>query len=288
MKFNLLKPLILMIVSGFFIINAFAQDTPFGLSPPNKPDFKFKMSPSIIQYVHYYQGRGKESITSGIFRSGRHLKMMKRIFRENGVPEDLVRLSHLSNWFHSRGLWSIDAETARKYGLRRTRFIDETRGFEKATAAVAKYLKDLSEKFKGNWELTMAAYFEGEKEIDRLIRRVKINDFWAIYPSLPRESRNFVPNVLATIFIANNTEFYGFGNVEMDSPYAYDLVRVPPSTRLDLITRFSDSKLEDIKRLNPELLLTTTPPERYIVRVSSGKGLLLAERLKRSSYVNQK
>ncbi|HEX8735143.1 MAG TPA: transglycosylase SLT domain-containing protein [Pyrinomonadaceae bacterium] len=271
----------------FACANIFGQSQSVIMTEPEYPelrdrlDFGYYPHPMIKQYINYYQGRGRAAMEFNLTRSGQLSAMIKQIFRQENVPESLVVMSQYSNEFHSAGLWLIDARVAEKYGLRRTKFIDETRGFERATRAVAQYLKFLSEKYKGNWELAIAAYFTGERDVDRAVRRAGIKDFWIVYVYLPKYTRNFVPNVLASAIIANHREFFGFKNIQPDSPLAYDLVRLPPSISLDLIAQFSESNPENIKRLNPELISTVTPPQNYIVRLPSGKAYIFRERLRR-------
>ncbi len=249
--------------------------------------FKFQQHPMIGQYINYYQGRGRQSMETRLFRSGRFSSTARRIFREENIPENLVWISQISNeWNNSKNaLWLIDNWIAKKYGLRQTKYLDEKRSFEQSTQAVARYLKFLSEKYDDNWEIVLAAYFSGETKIDQAIRRTKIKNFWFIYPYLPQETRNFVPNVLATILIADNREFYKFENVQIDSPVLYDRIRIAPSISLKMIAEFSDSNLETIKSLNPELISTVSPPVIYVVRVPLGKTSIFVERMK--SYIQK-
>ncbi|MDQ3062883.1 MAG: LysM peptidoglycan-binding domain-containing protein, partial [Acidobacteriota bacterium] len=144
-------------------------------------------------------------------------------------------------------------------------------GFEGATRASAKYLKFLANRYGGNWELAMAAYNSGEGNVDRAIRRAGVANFWVAYPYLPQETRNYVPNILATILIANNPNQYGFGHIRPAQQLMYDQIRIPASTNLSLIAQASDTTVEYLRYLNPEFRTNMTPPEPYIVRVPPGK-----------------
>jgi membrane-bound lytic murein transglycosylase D len=117
----------------------------------------------------------------------------------------------------------------------------------------------------------MAAYNCGEGNVDRAISRAGVSNFWAAYPYLPKETRNYVPNILATILIANNPQQYGFGQVRPAPQLAYDRIRIPGSTSLGLLAQASDTTVEYMRYLNPELRTNMTPPEPYIVRVPAGK-----------------
>jgi membrane-bound lytic murein transglycosylase D len=172
--------------------------------------------------------------------------------------------------------------------LRRTGYVDERNGFEKSTVAAAQYLKFLANRYGGNWELAFAAYNSGEGNVDRAIARAGIANFWAAYPYLPRETRNYVPNILATILIANNPQKYGFGNLRPAPRLVYDRIRVPASTSLNLIAQSADTSVDYIRFLNPEFRTNVTPPEPYIVRVPAGKanGVYAVLKRVRSSKAN--
>ncbi|HXG85585.1 MAG TPA: transglycosylase SLT domain-containing protein [Pyrinomonadaceae bacterium] len=241
--------------------------------------FNFQMHPMVQQFVSYYQGRGRGTMSTGLYRSGMFMRMARRIFREEGVPENVAWLGQVESawkpqalsWAAASGLWQFIPGTGARFGLRRTAHIDERNSFEKATRASAKYLKFLANRYGGNWELAMGAYNCGEGNVDRAIRRAGVANFWAAYPYLPQETRNYVPNILATILIANSPQQYGFGHVRPAPQLIYDQIRVPSSTNLSLLAQASDTTVEYLRYLNPELRTNVSPPEPYIVRVPSGK-----------------
>lgn len=240
--------------------------------------FSFQVHPMIQQYINYYQGRGRSTMETGLYRSGMFMRMARRIFREEGVPENVAWLGQVESmwkptamsWAAASGLWQFIPGTGARFGLRRNAYVDERNSFEMATRASARYLKFLANRYGGNWELAMAAYNCGEGNVDRAIARAGSN-FWAAYPYLPKETRNYVPNILATILIANNPQQYGFGQVRPAPPLMYDQVRVPALTSLGLLAQASDTTVEYLRYLNPELRTNQTPPEPYIVRVPAGK-----------------
>jgi LysM repeat protein len=241
--------------------------------------FTFQVHPMIQQFINYYQGRGRQTMEIGLYRSGMFMRMARDIFRSEGIPENIVWLGQVESawkpsalsWAAASGLWQFIPGTGARYGLRRTAYVDERNGFEKATRASAQYLKFLANRYNGNWELALAAYNSGEGNVDRAIRRAGVANFWVAYPYLPKETRNYVPNILATILIANNPQRYGFGHVRPAPPLNYQQVRVPASTSLGLIAQAADTSIEYIRYLNPEFRSNVTPPEPYIVRVPAGK-----------------
>ena len=256
----------------------------------NTLDFRFRSNALIQQYINYYQGRGRSTMESGLRRSGRFTRMARQIFREEGVPEDIVWLGQVESawrptahsWAAASGLWQFIPGTGRQYGLRQTAWIDERNSFEKATRASARYLKWLANRYNGNWELAMGAYNTGEGNIDRAISRAGSRDFWQIYPYIAQETRNYVPNIMATIIIAKNPEKYGFGHVRPEAPLAYDVVRVPSATSLQLIASLTDSSVDYLRSINPELRRDLTPRgESYDLRVPPGRGKQFVALLKR-------
>jgi membrane-bound lytic murein transglycosylase D len=253
-------------------------------------NFAFTINPLIQQYINYYQGRGRSTMESGLRRSGQFMKMARHIFKEEGVPIDITWLGQVESawkpkavsWAAASGLWQFIPSTGRQFGLRQTAWIDERNSYEQATRASAKYLKSLAARYNGNWELAMAAYNTGAGNIDRGISRAGTANFWSIYPYIAQETRNYVPNILATILIAKNPEKYGFKGIRPESPMAYDVVQVLNATSLQLVAEATDSSVDYIRSLNPELRRDVTPRgEAYNVRVPGGKGKQFYALLKR-------
>jgi LysM repeat protein len=240
--------------------------------------FTFQVHPMIQQYINYYRGRGQKTMEVGLYRSGMFMLMARRIFKEEGIPENVAWLGQVeSAWKPSAmshmaasGLWQFIPGTGARYGLRRTAYVDERNSFDEATRASARYLKFLYNRY-GNWELAIAGYNCGEGNVDKAIRRAGVANFWAAYPYLPKETRNYVPNILATILIANNPHQYGFGHIRPAAPLRYDRIRIPASTNLNLIAQASDTTVQYLRYLNPHLRSNITPPEPYVVNVPAGK-----------------
>jgi membrane-bound lytic murein transglycosylase D len=256
----------------------------------NSLDFNFTINPLIQQYINYYQGRGRATMESGLRRSGRFMRIARETFRREGVPEDVTWLGQVESawspkarsWAAASGLWQFVGGTGAQYGLRQTAWVDERNGIEKPTAASARYLKDLAKRYNGDWLLAMAAYNTGALNVDRAISRAGVANYWSIYPYIAQETRNYVPNILAVILIAKNPEKYGFRGIRPEAPMSFEPVLVPSATSLRLIADATDTSVDYIAGLNPELKRDTTPRgESYQVRVPAGKGKQLASVLKR-------
>ncbi len=256
-----------------------------------KLDFRFKPNALIQSFINYYTGRGRATMEQGLRRSGRFMSMARKIFKEEGVPQDITWLGQVESawspiarsWAAAVGLWQFVPATGARYGLRQNFYVDERSSFEKATRASARYLKWLANRYSGNWELAMAAYNSGEGRVDSAIARSGYADFWEIYSRglLPNETRNYVPNILATIIIAKDPERYGF-SVKPEPPLTFDYVKVNNTVDLRLVTDATDTPFDYLQALNPELKRGVTPPGiEYMLRVPSGKGRALQASLMR-------
>src|SRR5215208_6374972 len=255
-------------------------------------NFTFTPNPLIQQYVNYYQSRGRSTMENGLRRSGQYLRLTRKIFAEEGVPLDVTWLGQVESawkpkavsWAAASGLWQFIPSTGRMYGLRQNAYIDERNSYEQATRASARHLKDLARRYNGNWELAMAAYNTGAGNIDRAISRAGTANFWMIYPYIAQETRNYVPNILAVILIAKNPEKYGFKGIRQDAAMAYDVVQVPSATSLHLVADATDTNMDYIRALNPELKRDVTPRgDRYDVRIPAGRAKQFAALIQRIS-----
>ena len=253
-------------------------------------NFTFTLNPLIQQFINYYQGRNRSTMENGLRRSGQYMKLARKIFAEEGVPVDITWLGQVESawkpkamsWAAASGLWQFIPATGRTYGLRQNAYIDERNSYEQATRASARHLKDLAKRYNGNWELAMAAYNTGAGNIDRAISRAGTANFWMIYPYIAQETRNYVPNILAVILIAKNPEKYGFKGIKADAPMSYDVVQVPSATGLQLVADATDTNIDYIRSLNPELKRDITPRgDTYNVRIPAGRAKQFASLIQR-------
>lgn len=253
-------------------------------------NFSFTLNPLIQQFINYYQGRNRGTMENGLRRSGQFMKLARKIFAEEGVPLDVTWLGQVESawktkavsWASASGLWQFIPSTGRMYGLKQNAYVDERNSIEQATRASARHLKDLAKRYNGNWELAMAAYNTGAGNIDRAIARAGSANFWMIYPYIAQETRNYVPNILAVILIAKNPEKYGFKNIKPDAPLSYDVVQVPTAMSLQLVADATDSNVDYIRSLNPELKRDITPRgDSYNVRIPAGRAKQFAALIQR-------
>jgi membrane-bound lytic murein transglycosylase D len=233
-----------------------------------RSDLPLMMTDPVASYINYFSSRGRSVLEGALARAGRYQDMMQRILRQEGVPQDLIYLAQAESGFHplalsrtgARGMWQLMASRAQGYGLRRNWWEDERQDPEKATRAAARHLHDLYRQF-GDWYLAMAAYNSGPITVQNAVKRTGYADFWEMYRRnvLPRETRNYVPIILAVTIMAKNPEQYGLDKVQREKPLAYDAVKINYPVDLRLVAECVDASAADLQDLNPSLLRMTTP-----------------------------
>ncbi len=233
-------------------------------------DLPIEINDRVLGFLEYYQnGRGHTAMELGLERAGRYQPMIERILKEEGVPLDLIYLCQAESAFEPRalsraaakGMWQFISSRAREYGLRQTWWIDERSDPEKSTRAAARHLKDLYQEF-GDWYLAMAAYNSGPVRVQRALEKTGADNFWTLADkrALPRETINYVPNILALTIIGKNPEKYGF-NVTPALPMDTERVAVEKATDLRVIAEAIDVPVEELRALNTHVLRWTTPPD---------------------------
>jgi membrane-bound lytic murein transglycosylase D len=237
-------------------------------------DLPLMMTDQVAGYISYFSNRGRGTFERAFARSGRYHDMMVSILKEEGVPQDLIYLAQAESGFHplavsrvgARGIWQFMASRARGYGLQHNMWVDDRQDPEKSTRAAAHHLKDLYAQF-GDWYLAMAAYNSGPGTVQAAVRRTGYADFWELYHRnvLPKETRNYVPIILAVTIMTKNLSQYGFDDVSMDEPIAYDPVTINYPVDLHLVAECVDATPAQLQELNPSLLRLTTPREGTFV-----------------------
>lgn len=232
----------------------------------------------VEKHIQFFLNRGRIHMENWLERSGKYFPMMKRILREEGVPEEMVYLAMIESglnpaarsWARAVGLWQFVKGTGALYGLQGNFWYDDRRDFEKATRAAARHLRDLYEDFE-DWYLVMAAYNSGAGKVYRAMRRSGSSDYWQMRRYLPRETRSYVPAYISTALIAMNPKDYGFDVRPADS-LAFDYVTVDDCVDLAVLAECANTDLETLRELNPGLIHRTTPPttKGFQLRVPAG------------------
>ena len=254
-------------------------------------DIPIQQNSRVLQYVELFQGRLRDFIQDGLTRGTQYLPMIQRVFRAEGLPLDLAYIPIIESGFKpnavsrakAKGPWQFMKATALENGLHHDWYIDERSDPEKATVAAAKYLKTLNKIFDGDWNLVLAAYNGGPGRVQRAMKRSGKEDFWDLSRSskyLPRETREYVPLILAAIIVAKNPVQYGFEIVASD-PVSYDKVNVPRAIDLRRVAEWTGSSIDEIQSLNPQLRRWTTPVKypTFELKVPAGTGDRFESRL---------
>jgi membrane-bound lytic murein transglycosylase D len=226
------------------------------------------MTDQVAGYINYFSNRGRGTMERALARSGRYEDMIRRVLQEEGVPQELIYLAQAESGFHplavsragARGMWQFMGSRAKGYGLERDWWVDERQDPEKATRAAAHHLHDLYNEF-GDWYLAMAAYNSGPGTVQSAVKRTGYADFWELYHRnvLPKETRNYVPIIVAVTIMAKNPAQYGLDSIVKDKPVPYDTVKIDYPIDLRLAAECVDATTADLLDLNPSLLRLTTP-----------------------------
>ncbi|HSF24001.1 MAG TPA: lytic transglycosylase domain-containing protein [Blastocatellia bacterium] len=238
-------------------------------------NFDFTSALPVRQFIGYFsQGRGRATMAAGLQRSVRFRGMAERIFKQEGVPTDLIWLAQVESGWNpyayssaaAKGIWQFIPSTGTRFGLMQNYWVDERSNPEKSTAAAARYLKWLAKRYNGNWTLALAAYNTGEGNVDAAIARSGSRDFWRLHRNLAQETRNYVPAILAVVTIAKNPKKYGF-EMPASYPYRYHTRAVATQTDLRPLARKLRISYGALLDLNPELQRGVTPPGKHVIRI---------------------
>ncbi len=254
-------------------------------------DLPVTRNKSVETWINFLTGRNRDKTELWMARSGKYTPYIRAQLRERGMPEDLIYLAFIESGYSPKarshaaavGLWQFIAETGKRYGLEVGSYVDERRDPIKSTAAALDYLSELHDRF-GSWYLAAAAYNTGENRVARIMREVTgsergtDDDFWKIAHRLPRETRNYVPLMLAAGHVGKEPDKYGFTNVQYEAPLDFSVVHVPGGVSLSTIARAAGVSEESVEDLNPHFLRGVTPPNKNsVVRVPRGTDARFAQ-----------
>lgn len=238
----------------------------------------------VEDWIDFLTGRNRERTKLWLERSGKYGPLIQAELRERGMPEDLLYLALIESGFSpvayssasASGIWQFIAETGRRYGLEVNGVVDERRDPIKSTEAALDYLQEMHDRF-GSWYLAAAGYNTGENRVGRIMREMYGTErgtdahFWKIAPRLPRETRDYVPLMLAAGHIAKEPAKYGFTALEYQEPLAYDVTWVPGEVSLETVAQAVAVPVDSIAGLNTHLIAGMTPDGRaWPVRLPAG------------------
>jgi len=260
--------------------------------PTGRPSIEFSKEvmhhPKVRYFIDYFTKRARPFFEQSLARAGRYLPMITTAFSDAGLPQELAYLALVESSFlpdaksskGAVGLWQFIPNTARLYGLRIDRWVDERRDPEKATRAAAAYLKELHN-YYGRWYLAAAAYNAGPGAIDRALQSSRAKDFWGLKAQISQETRNYVPKFVAIAAVAAEPEKYGLSQISYDAPLDYEEIELSAPLKFDALAELTAADPAALRELNPALLRHSTPPgaRDYRVKVPVGKAALYFARM---------
>jgi len=278
-----------------------AEDITFAVDPnivakakadlaTTKSDLPLMVNDYVAAYINFFANtkKGHNTLLHSFQRGGRYKAMIQRVMGEEGVPQDLIYLAVAESGFNPRalnghsgagGMWQFMPHG--NYGLERNGYVDERFDPEKSTRAYARYMKFIYDQL-GDWYLSMAGYDWGSGNVQRAVEKTGYADFWELYRrnNLPAETKNYVPEILAAIIIANNPTQYGFDDVTLDPPVLTDTVTINYAVDLRLVSDLVSAPMEELTALNPSLLRSITPPDSaFDLHLPAGTATLFEQRI---------
>jgi membrane-bound lytic murein transglycosylase D len=260
-------------------------DDPLYLSQIDPRDFDIPVvvNADVIRWMKYFTGRGRRTMGKWLGRGGKYWPMMYEKLDAKNAPRDLVYLSMIESGYATHayssasavGLWQFIRSTGRMYDLRVDWWVDERRDPELATDAAIAFLTELHGKY-GDWYLAWSAYNAGPGRVNKAIRKHGTRDFWQLSAKkgLPKETRNYVPKLLAAAIIGKYPERYGFTDVKPADPIQLDTVTVPANVSLDVLAKCADVSVDEFRAINPKLRRWALPPSpaKHTVHVPRKRG----------------
>jgi membrane-bound lytic murein transglycosylase D len=254
-----------------------------------KSDLPLVVNDYVAAYINFFANtqRGHNTLLHSFQRAGRYKAMIQRVMSEEGVPQDLIYLAVAESGFQPRavnaksragGMWQF--MPVGNYGLTRNMYMDERFDPEKSTRAYARYMKYIYAQL-GDWYLSMAGYDWGTGNIQRAVQKTGYADFWELYKrnNLPAETKNYVPEILAAIIIANHPTQYGFDDITLDPPVLTDTLTINYSVDLRLVSDLVGAPVDELVALNPSLLRLMTPPDtQFDLHLPAGTATLFQQR----------
>ncbi|HEX2918689.1 MAG TPA: transglycosylase SLT domain-containing protein, partial [Edaphobacter sp.] len=255
-----------------------------------KSDLPLMVNDYVAAYINFFANtqKGHNTLLHSFQRAGRYKAMIQRVMAEEGVPQDLIYLAVAESGFNPRavnrksgagGMWQFMPHG--NYGLVRNGWVDERFDPEKSTRSYARYMKFIYQQL-GDWYLAMAGYDWGTGNVQRAVQKTGYADFWELYKrnNLPGETKNYVPEILAAIIIANNPHQYGFDEITLDPPVITDTVTINYSIDLRLVSDLVGAPLDEIMALNPSLLRMDTPPDApFDLHLPAGTATIFQQRV---------
>ena len=252
-------------------------------------EMPFELNDRVFSFIQYFTVRNREYIKMVLSRKEQYFPMYEETMRDQDMPSDIIYLSIVESGLDPKikskmgavGLWQFMPATGRMYGMQANTDMDDRMDPEKSTVAAAKYLKSLYKMF-GNWEVALAAYNCGPGNVRKAIRRSGgKTTFWGIYDHLPKETRSYVPQFQAMLYVLNHLEEHNLHLEEPSYPLEYESINFNRAFDLERMADLSGICLGDLEKLNPSIKTRKIPESHQSIalRIPKSKVLFVKENL---------
>ena len=252
-------------------------------------EMPFELNETIFSFINYFTVRNRPYTKMTLARMNTYMPLFEKVLEKQGMPDDIKYLSIIESGLNPKarsrvgamGLWQFMPATGREYKLYANQYMDDRMDPELATEAAFRYLKALHRMF-GDWEVALAAYNCGPGNVRRAIRRSGgKKTFWGIYNHLPRETRSYVPQFQAMMYVLRHVEEHNLILEEPSFPMPYETVQFNHEVDLERLAEISGICIEDIEELNPSILKRRIPAshKHYALKVPKSNAEFLAENM---------
>src|SRR5687768_8075560 len=242
--------------------------------PPQTWDIEQTKNDKVDFFIEFLMFKNHDKTKLWLERLGKYGPMIQKKLAERGMPQDLIWLATIESGLDpnaysnadAAGLWQFIEETAERHGLEVSKYVDERRDPIAATDAALDYLQKLNDRFGGSWYLSAAGYNTGENRVERIVKEKaggRFGDesvYWEISGDLPKETRDYVPVMLAMAHIGKDPAKYGFADLEPQEPLRFREMRVAGGTPLADVAKQIGVAADVLYDLNPHLIKKQTPP----------------------------
>lgn len=252
-------------------------------------EMPFELNETIFSFINYFTVRNRSYTKMTLARMDTYMPLFEKVLEKQQMPDDIKYLAIIESGLNPKarsrvgamGLWQFMPATGREYKLYVNQHMDDRMDPELATEAAVRYLKALHRMF-GDWEVALAAYNCGPGNVRRAIRRSGgKRTFWGIYNHLPRETRSYVPQFQAIMYVLQHAKEHNLILEEPSFPIPYETVQFNHEVDLEKFAEISGICIEDIEELNPSILKRRIPPshKHYALKVPKTNSEFLAENM---------
>jgi hypothetical protein len=247
-----------------------ATEMPFVRSQPKSvAPFPLILNRTVQHYVNQYAAQ-PQGLQQSFRRSQPYMSDMVRELENEGLPRDLIYLSFAESGFSPKGdgPWQLEKATARRFGLTIDQWVDERRDPVKSTRAAAEYLATLHDASGSDWRMTLVAWNNGDRSLDRY-SRLRNATYDRMMAKLPHHTRSLMNRFMAVALIARHASDYGLDDVSFNQPPHYRVFKVKGGTPLSYVAKQTNVTIEAIRQANPALLRDRVPTnvDNYEIRV---------------------